>query len=141
MVGELEMLIIVGEELVAEMRIVPLVEKDLVGEFEVPLLRVFAEVVNNLLLLLILTVVLVLEVIRLDVAEIILEGFELVEEGLTVEGVMLVVVKELVLLIVGDELVADVEVVLLEVVVLIYAVPLLVMRVESVLNDEPDDVS
>ena len=36
---------------------------------------------------------------------------------------------------------ADVEVLLLEVVELIYAVLLLVVRVESVLNDEPDDVS
>ena len=101
MVGELEMLIIVGEELVAEVRIVLLVEKDLVGEVEVPLLMVWAEVVNDLLLLLILTVGLVLEGIRLDMTEIILEGFELVEEGSTVEGVMLVGVKKLVLLIVG----------------------------------------
>ena len=101
MVGELEMLIIVGEELVAEVRIVLLVEKDLVGEVEVPLLMVWAEVVNDLLLLLILTVGLVLEGIRLDMTEIILEGFERVEEELTVEGVMLVGVKELVLLIVG----------------------------------------
>ena len=51
---------------------------------------------------------------------------------------MLVGVKELVL-IVGDELKIDVEVLLLEVVELIDAVLLLVVRVESVLNDGLDE--
>ena len=60
-------------------------------------------------------------------------------EGLTAEGVMLVGVTELVLLILGDELVADFEVLLLEVVELIEAVLLLVVRVESVLNEELDE--
>ena len=142
LVEELEMLVVAGEELVAEERIVLLVGKDLVGKVVVPLLMVFAEVISNLLLLLllILSIILVVEGMGLDVKNTVLDGFELVmEEGLTGEGVMLVGVKELVLLIVGDELVADVEVLLMEVVEIIDAVLLLVVSVESVLNDELDE--
>ena len=60
-------------------------------------------------------------------------------EGLTVEEVMLEGVTEFVLLIAGDELVADVMVLLLEFVELNDAVVLLIVRVESALNNEPDD--
>ena len=52
---------------------------------------------------------------------------------------MLVGVKELILFILGDKLVADVEVLLMEVVEIIDAVLLLVVSVESVLNDELDE--
>ena len=80
---ELEVLVIVGEELGAEVILMVLKEEDLVCKVEV-LLVVDAELINDVLL----------------------EGLEVaVEEELTVEGAMLVVVKELVLLIVGEELV------------------------------------
>ena len=82
-VEELEILVVAGDKLVAEERIVLLVGKDLVGEVEVPLLMVFAEVISNLLLLLlllILSIILVVEGMGLDVKNTALDGFELVME-------------------------------------------------------------